>query len=121
MTSPADVAGNYSDIWSAHQPAFRFTSAEPGSAAFFAEIEAHRYGLEPHILEIVDFPRWRDKDVLEAGCGIGTDAIQFARSGAHYVGVDFAPDAVRLARRRFELEGRNGSFTLANILELPFE
>jgi ubiquinone/menaquinone biosynthesis C-methylase UbiE len=121
MTSPADVAGNYSDIWSAHQPAFRFTSAEPGSAAFFAEIEAHRYGLEPHILEIVDFPRWRDKDVLEAGCGIGTDAIQFARSGAHYVGVDFAPDAVRWARRRFELEGRNGSFTLANILELPFE
>jgi ubiquinone/menaquinone biosynthesis C-methylase UbiE len=116
----ADVGRDASEIWSAHQPGFRFTSAERGSEAFFAEVEAHRYSLEPHLLEIVDFPRWRDRDVLEAGCGIGTDAIRFARAGARYTGVDFAPDAIRLARRRFELEGRKADFRLGSILELPF-
>src|SRR5882762_1112305 len=31
---------------------------------------------------------FRDKDVLEIGCGIVTDGLEFARNGANYVGVD---------------------------------
>ena len=31
---------------------------------------------------------FRDKDVLEIGCGIATDGLEFARNGANYVGVD---------------------------------
>lgn len=54
----------------------------------FAEIEAHRYALEPHIPEIVRFEEWAGRDVLEVGCGIATNGVQLARAGARYAGVD---------------------------------
>jgi SAM-dependent methyltransferase len=113
--------GKAADFWSSHQPGFRFTSAPAGTPEFFAEVERHRYSLEPHIPQMVQFERWRDKDVLEVGCGIATDGINLARSGAHYVGVDPSPEALTLARRRFELERAEGQFAQASAEELPFD
>ncbi len=106
--------------WSHHQPGFKFTDAEVGTPRFFAEVEAHRYALEPHIPEVVQFERWRGCDVLEAGCGIGTDGLQFARAGARYTGLDLTETAVDLARRRFELAGHEGRFVQGSITDLPF-
>ena len=93
-----------SAFWSASQPGFRFTDAEPGSERFFREIEEHRYALEAHIPDVARFDEWARKDVLDVGCGLATDGSRFARSGAHYVGFDQAGLALELARRRFELE-----------------
>jgi SAM-dependent methyltransferase len=89
-----------------------------GSAEFFAEAEARRYELEPDIAELVAFERWAGRDVLEAGCGIGTDAVQFVRAGAQYRGVDFSPKALELARRRPELA--EADLLQASITDLPF-
>ncbi len=86
---------------------------------FFREVEQHRYTLEPHIPEIVRFEEWRGADVLEVGCGIGTDASRFARAGARYTGVDQTERAVQLARRRFELDGLSGTFIHADATALP--
>lgn len=108
-------------FWTENQPGFRFTDRPVGSMEFFAEIERHRYALEPAVHELVDFRRWRDFDVLEAGCGIATDGINFARAGARYTGVDFSPAALGLARRRFELEGRPGRLLSGSATELPLE
>ena len=84
-------------------------------------MEAHRYALEPHILELARFDAWGGKDVLEVGCGIGTDASRFARAGARYSGVDLTETAIELARRRFELAGLTGSFRQADAgRRLPF-
>src|ERR1700709_138864 len=98
------------EFWSANQPGFRFTDEQPGTAAFYAAVEQHRYTLEPHIREVVPFSAWAGRDVLEIGCGMATDGLQFARAGANYTGVDQSDSALALARRRFELEGRTGSF-----------
>jgi ubiquinone/menaquinone biosynthesis C-methylase UbiE len=108
------------EFWSANQPGFRFTDARPGSREFFAQIERHRYELEPHIPAVVDFPRWDGKDVLEAGCGMATDGLQFARSGATYTGCDFSEDALALAGKRFALEQVSGRFVRGSVTELPF-
>jgi len=113
-----DADGEY--FWIANQPGFRFTHHPPGSAAFFAEIERHRYALEPANREMADFARWRGRDVLEAGCGIATDGINFARAGARYVGIDLSSSALELARKRFEMEGQSGRFVLGSVTELPF-
>ncbi len=107
-------------FWTAYQPGFRFSSAEVGSPSFFAEVEAHRYRLEPAIPEMARFGDWRGRDVLEAGCGIATDGINFARDGASYTGVDFSPTAIDVARERFADEGRPGTFVHASITDLPF-
>ncbi|MEA2124451.1 MAG: hypothetical protein QOI80_1233 [Solirubrobacteraceae bacterium] len=117
--SEADTAARRS-FWTEYQPGLRFSAAEVGSPEFFAEVEAHRYASEPAIPEMADFARWSGRDVLEAGCGIGTDGLQFARAGANYVGMDFSPTAVDLARRRFADAGARGEFLHGSIVELPF-
>lgn len=121
MTAPSATDGARQRFWTGYQPGFRSSAADIGSERFYAEVEARRYELEPAIRELVGFPRWAGRDVLEAGCGIATDGINFARAGARYTGVDFSPTALELARRRFDAEGREGRFVQASIADLPFD
>jgi SAM-dependent methyltransferase len=107
-------------FWTGYQPGYRASEAPVGSPEFFAQVEMQRYALEPDILELVQFERWAEKDVLEAGCGIATDAVQFVRAGARYTGIDFSPAALELARRRMRLEGGVAEIVRGSIVELPF-
>jgi SAM-dependent methyltransferase len=109
-----------SEFWSSYQPGFRSTRAPVGTPRFFEEVTAQRYALEPHIPDVVQFDRWSGREVLEAGCGIGTDGVRFASGGAHYTGVDFSAPAVSLARSRFELDQLPGRFVRTSITSLPF-
>lgn len=109
-----------SEFWNENQPGFRFSNSQPGTREFFADVERHRYSLEPHIPQVVRFERWKARRVLEVGCGIGTDAALFARAGAEYTGVDSSSTALELARRRFCLEGLDGRFIRATLTALPF-
>ena len=63
---------------------------------------------------VAKFESFRGKDVVEIGCGVGTDGIEFARNGANYVGVDLTPNSVELTRERFEVFGVPGQFEVAN-------
>lgn len=79
-----------------------------GSVEYFREVSARRYRVEPHIPEFAGFHLWQGRRVLEIGCGIGSDAEEFARSGAEYVGIDYSEHSVTIAKDRFrtlELEG----------------
>jgi len=107
-------------FWESYQPGFRFSREPLGTAAFFRDVEEHRYRLEPHIPAIADFARWQGKDVLEVGCGVATDGIRFARAGANYTGIDESATAVALARRRFQLENLQGRILRASATNLPF-
>lgn len=110
-----------SAFWHEYQPGFRFTDAPVGEPQFFADVEAHRYALEPHIPEIVQFERWAGQDVLEAGCGIATDGARFARAGARYTGLDGSDTAVALAQHRFQSQGIPGRIVAGPITALPFD
>jgi SAM-dependent methyltransferase len=59
--------------------------------------------------------------VLEAGCGIATDGIRFARAGARYTGLDGSEPAIDLARQRFDHEQVEGRFVLGSVTDLPFQ
>jgi SAM-dependent methyltransferase len=91
-----------------------------GSAEYFAEVTAKRYRAEPHILDFAEFHRWRGLRVLEIGCGIGTDAEQFARHGADYVGIDISETSLDICRQRFEVLELPGQFIKANLLDDDF-
>jgi SAM-dependent methyltransferase len=108
-------------FWSENQPGFRFTDAPAGSPEFFRDVERHRYELEPHIPEMARFDSWTGRDVLEVGCGVGTDGARFAAAGARYRGIDANEAAAGLARRRFELYGLDGELAVAPATALPFD
>ena len=59
-----------------------------------------KYFVEPHIPGFAEFPRWRDKRVLEIGYGIGTDTMNFARQGASVTAVDLSDKSLEMARKR---------------------
>ena len=93
-----------------------------GTREYFDEVEARKYLVEPHIPAFAQFERWRGKRVLEVGCGIGTDAVNFARAGADYTSVELSQASIDIARKRFEVFGLAGRFLIGNAenLERPF-
>jgi len=93
------------DYWNRRPCNVRHSQKPVGSREYFDEVEARRYFVERHILEFADFRRWSGKRVLEIGCGIGTDTINFARAGAHVTAVDLSEASVDVARRRAEVYG----------------
>jgi len=57
----------------------------------------------PEVLEFLD--RASPGRALDLGCGTGTNAITLARRGWRVTGVDFAPKAIRAARRKAAAAG----------------
>jgi len=120
MLNTEELKRHVHDFWQANPCGAKFAGGEIGSREFFNAVERHRYQTEWHIPEVVGFPRWRDSDVLEVGCGLGTDAINFARRGARYTGIDLTEASIDLVRRRFEFEGLTANLSVADAEVLPF-
>ena len=93
----------------------------PGSAAFYAALDAYRLRKNGYLLESVGFDRWAGRDVLEIGCGAGLDLVRFARGGARVTGIDIAPRALELARRYCEVAGVKATLLEADGTRLPFD
>lgn len=110
------------DFWNAN-PCNSTLSHDEDRRKYFEEITSKRYkGRDWHIPETAHFDLYTGKDVLEIGCGIGTDGFEFARRGARYVGIDLTPNSVKLARERFDLFKVEGDLKVVNAEEgLPFE
>jgi len=110
-----DLKTRVHDFWQANPCGAKFADIEIGSREFFKEIERHRYETEWHIPLVAEFEKWRGRDVLEVGCGLGTDAASFARAGAIYTGVDLTEASIELVRRRFEYENLKGKIGRAHV------
>jgi len=59
-----------------------------------------RYFVQPHIKRFAEFWKWKNKCVLEIGCGIGTDTIQFMNSGAFLDVVDLSEKSIEITKKR---------------------
>src|SRR2546426_3198474 len=69
-------------FWNQRPCNIRHSLKPAGTKEYFDEVEARKYFVEPHIPRFAEFERWKGKRVLEIGCGIGTDTINFARHGS---------------------------------------
>ena len=108
-------------FWNAN-PCQSDLSREQDRRRYFEDISNKRYhGREWHVPTVAQFSEFRGKDVLEIGCSIATDGLEFARNGARYVGVDLTPKSIEMAKERFNLFGFPGRFEIANAeTRLPF-
>ena len=52
----------------------------------------------PWLFDLVPFASFRNKRILEVGCGAGYDALEFCRAGALYRGIDLTPENPLRAR-----------------------
>jgi ubiquinone/menaquinone biosynthesis C-methylase UbiE len=114
---PASIE-TVAEYWNRRPCNIHHSPSELGSRRYFDEVEQRKYFVEPHIPTFAEFSCWRGLQVLEIGCGIGTDAVNFARAGAYYTGIELSGTSLDLARRRFELLGLAGRLIEGNAEEL---
>ena len=91
--------------WNARPCNIRHSPKPVGSREYFDEVEARKYFVEPHIPAFAEFPRWAGKRVLEIGCGIGTDTMNFLKAGARVTSVDLSTESLALAKQRAAVYG----------------
>lgn len=100
---------------------------ELGSREFFAKVDENFYRWNsPLHLEgarfgrIFPYSRYRQGQVLEVGCGIGTMAMNWGLQGARITAVDLNSVAVEQTSRRFNLFQVPGLVAQADGRTLPF-
>lgn len=100
-----------------------YSKKEPFTLAWFNELSYKRYDrYYPYFKEVCEFEYHQNEEVLEVGCGIGTDLVEYAKHGAHVTGVDLGDDQVMLTKLNLELrELPYREIRTANAEQLPFE
>lgn len=120
MENAQDLIAAIRDYWNAHIHDLEITTFPPGTEGFFGELEAYRYGKLDYLPDYVNFPAFSGRSVLEIGCGVGIDLMQFARAGANVTGVDLSNTAIELARENFQVNGHAADLHLMNGEALDF-
>ena len=115
---PIDAVRSF---WNARPCNIRHSAKQVGTREYFDEVEHRKYFVEPHIPGFAEFERWNGKRVLEIGCGLGTDTVNFARAGASVTAVELSDESAALARRRADVFGVSDrvSIQVGNAEELP--
>ena len=116
----APLAERVRAYWNERIHDLEMTTAPPGSAEFFRELDAYRFEKLDYLPRLVNFAGYAGRPVLEIGCGIGTDLARFAQGGARVSGVDLSETAVHLARGNLAHLGLEGDLRVGDGTALPW-
>lgn len=107
--------------WQSH-PLLSFELTEVGSKKFFEELDRiKREDVDKFSLPYWDFDRFKDKKVLDVGCGPGWLVTQYALAGADVFAIDLTPRAVELTKKFLEFKGVSARVEEGNAEKLQFE
>lgn len=118
MTTPSSA--DVRRYWNTRIHDLEISQHEPGTSGFFADLDQYHFEKLHHLLRLVDFAAWRNRDVLDVGCGAGVEVVRFARAGARMWGVDLADQAVVLTRQNLSQQGLTAGLAVADGEALPF-
>lgn len=79
-----------------------------------------RYDLQSYMLNTFKFRRFKDKKVLEIGCGAGIDSVELATYGAIVDAIDFTDTAVNLTKELAKEANVSINVQKADATKLPF-
>jgi len=109
------------EYWNRHIHDLEITRHPVGSPGFFADLDQYHFEKLHHLPRLIDFNGYQGKQVLDVGCGAGTDLVHFARGGAIVTGVDISSSAIELARQNFAQQGLRADLREADGERLPFD
>ena len=107
--------------WNEHIHDLEIVEHPVGTLGFFNDLDEYRFDKLRYLPRIVNFSGYDGKDVLEIGCGVGTDLVRFAHGGAITTGIDLSGTAINLARENFKLHGLEGDFKEMDGEDLLFD
>jgi SAM-dependent methyltransferase len=115
------------DYWNRNTLGLQYVSDRslvPGSPEFFAHIRPWMNPYKfPWIMERIEREAalLRGGHLLEIGCGMGFDSLEFLKRGVRVTATDLTPNAVRMTERHFEVQGVYAeSVHTENALDLSF-
>ena len=100
--------------------------ADPGTAAYFDEIDRRFYESSPFYDTPFPFEFFTPSsllngaDVLEIGCGLGSHAELIAGAGGRLTAIDLTPTAIENTTRRLALRGLDANVRLMDAEHLEF-
>lgn len=119
--------------WERHPMAYDETEssrlqAEPGSLAFYREIDERFFRRARQIIgwrrrpfeSLIDLDALRGQRVLEIGVGCGSHAELLSQSARAFTGVDLTEYATRMTHRRLALLGRRAAVLRMDAEQLAF-
>lgn len=122
-----DTVASVRAYWDAHPLGCQYVSVEglePGSPEFFRHIRPWMNPYKfPWIMERIEQEAklLEGQHLLEIGCGLGFDSLEFLKRGVRVTATDLTPTAVRLARRHFEIADLQAEdVRVENALDLSF-
>ena len=126
-TEPRETVGAVREYWNAHTLGLQYLkdpSLRPGTREFFGHVRPWMNPFKfPWIMQRIEREAacLRGRSLLEVGCGLGFDSLEFLRRGVRVTATDLTPQAVALARRHFELEGVEADdVRVENVLALSY-
>jgi len=122
-----EVVSRVRNYWQSHTLGKQFVrdgSLEPGTREFFDHV---RPWMTPfrftEIMERIEreSAKLKGKRLLEIGCGMGFDSVEFLKRGVRVTSTDLTQAAVDLTRRHINLEGLHADDVCTqNAIELSF-
>lgn len=117
MQSSLAEVGQY---WDAHARTLEVPGAAWGSERFFSAIKAQHDQVYAYANRVLNLPELEGRSLLELGCGIGLDTVEFARNGAAVMAIDVSPTCIGLTKRFLAYQGLDATVSVADAEHLPF-
>ena len=115
------------DYWDLHTLGLQYvcdSSIVPGTRQFFDHVRPWMNPFKfPWIMERIqrEATLLAGRRLLEIGCGLGYDSVEFLKRGVRVTATDLTPQAVALTRRHFQLENLTAEdVRVENVLSLSF-
>jgi ubiquinone/menaquinone biosynthesis C-methylase UbiE len=106
--------------WNKYTNDIEVAENEIGSKEFFTELKRYRYEKYPYLTKIFNSGDYKNKKILEVGCGIGLDSYQLAKRGGKVTSIDLTPNAIKLAKQNFSVNGLKCNLMLNSAENLGF-
>lgn len=111
--------------WNVSPPMYA-ENGEPGTLEWSKSIIEDRKKYAPYLEKFMIWDNYRNKDVLEIGCGSGSDTISLLTAGARVTALDITDNAVQITKQRTLLHGFNSDTADVSVVkyngrQIPYE